>query len=216
MTSAKTYDYLVGWLAESIAKEYNDTHKDWRANKTIEKLGKSGKGYQTWIETTLIDLFEQFLCLETDKRVLVGNDGATLYAYNGAYFEQIGVRADKFIAELVKRTMRELQIGSMYVQNCPEKIARAVVSTLTSSDEYLYAPDKRYIAFQNGVFDVDNGKLKSFSIKYNFYEKWTISYECDNSLNCGCLEYFVAEECIDALYNMAVWCIKNGFLKFDI
>lgn len=53
------------------------------------------------------------------------------------------------------------------------------------------------------------------TIKYNFYEKWTISYECDNSLNCGCLEYFVAEECIDALYNMAVWCIKNGFIKFN-
>lgn len=167
--SSKTYQYLVGWLSESIKKEYNDTHKDWRANKTIEKLGTRGNGYQTWIETTLIDLFEQFLCLGTDKRVLVGDDGATLHAYNGAYFEQIGVRAEKFMAELVKRTMRELKIGSMYVQSCPERIARAVVSTLTSSDEYLYKPDKRYIAFQNGVFDLDNGKLKAFNIKYRPY-----------------------------------------------
>ncbi|MDE6536075.1 MAG: hypothetical protein K2K82_08735 [Muribaculaceae bacterium] len=174
--SSKTYEYLVGWLAESITKEYNESHKDWRANKTIEKLGKSSKGYQTWIETTLIDLFEQFLCLGADKRVLVGDDGATLYAYNGAYFEQIGVRAEKFMAELVKRTMRTLQIGSLYVQSCPEKIARAVVSTLTSSDEYLYKPDKRYIAFQNGIFDLDNGKLKAFSIKYRPYIALDVDY----------------------------------------
>lgn len=182
MTSAKTYQFLTQWLSESITKEYNNTHKDWRSSKTITGLGKSGKGYQTWIETTLTDLFELFMCLSEDKRVLVGEDGTTLYAYNGAYFEQIGVRADKFMTELVKRTMRALQIGSLYVQSCPEKIARAVVSTLTSSDEYLYKPDKRYIAFQNGVFDLEKGALKAFSIKYRPYIALDIAYADEKTL----------------------------------
>ncbi|MBD5178113.1 MAG: hypothetical protein HDT00_00230, partial [Bacteroidales bacterium] len=130
----------------------------------------------------MIDLFEQFLCLGADKRVLVGDDGATLYAYNGAFFEQIGVRAEKFMAELVKRTMRALRIGSLYVQSCPEKIARAVVSTLTSSDEYLYKPDRRYIAFQNGIFDLDSGKLKAFSIKYRPFIALDVDYGDERSL----------------------------------
>lgn len=179
---SKTYDYLVGWLSGAMAKEYDETHKDWRANKTLRKLGRTGNGYQAWIETTLTDLFEQFLCLGAEKRILVGDDGATLYAYNGAYFEQIGVRAEKFMAELVKRTMRTLQIGSLYVQSCPEKIARAVVSTLTSSDEYLYKPDRGYIAFRNGIFDLENNRLRAFGIKFRPFMAIDVDYADENTL----------------------------------
>lgn len=168
MVSQRLYASLSGYLSEAMEGEYNAAHKDWRSSKVLRGLGKrGGGGYQAWIETALLDLFEGFLCLSGERRVLVGEDGVTLYAYNGEYFEPVGIKAEKFIVELAKRTMRSLDIGSMYVQTCPEKVARSVVGTLTSSDEYLYRPDRRYVAFRNCVFDLRDGKAKAFNLRYN-------------------------------------------------
>lgn len=167
MVSQRLYESLAGWLSEAMEKDYDSTHKDWRSSKVLRGLGRRGGGYQSWIETTLVELFEKYLCLVQERRVLAGEDGAVLYAYNGEYFEQVGIKAEKFIAELAKRSLRLLEVGPMYVQACPDKVAKSVVNTLTSSDEYLYKPDKRYIAFRNCVFDLRDGKPKAFNIRYN-------------------------------------------------
>ncbi len=177
MVSSNVYSSLVEWLSTAMEKEFAATRKPEYKTKTLIGLGRNSKVWSSWIETLLTDLFEQFLCLDKEKRVLVGEDGATLYAYNGAFFEQIDVKAEKFMAELVKRTMRALKIGSMYVQKCPVDIAKSIVSTLTSSDEYLYKPDRRYIAFTNYIFDLQTGKPKSFNIKYNPYLVLDIEYK---------------------------------------
>lgn len=176
MVRQQTYTYLVAWLGGEMEKEYNETHKEWRTSKTLRGLGRRGKSYQTWVETTLMDLFEQYLCLGKDKRVLVGEDSATLYAYNGRYFEMVDVKAEKFMSELVKRTMRFLEIGSIYVQSLPDKIAKSVCNTLTSSDEYLYRPSRRYIAFENVIYDLKDYRPKEFSIERNPYLILDINY----------------------------------------
>lgn len=167
---------MAEWLSAAMEKEFAATRKPEYRTKTLIGLGRNGKTWSSWVETLLSDLFEHFLCLDKEKRVLVGEDGATLYAYNSKYYEQIDVKAEKFIAELIKRTMRALKIGSMYVQKCPADIAKSIVSTLTSSDEYLYKPDRKYIAFENGIFDLERGQLKVFNIKYNPYMSLDISY----------------------------------------
>ena len=176
MVKTETYKYLSDYLSGVMEREYNASHKDWRSCKTLRGLGQRTKGYQTWVETVLTDLFERYLCLDKDKRVLVGEDGGTLYAYNGRYFERVDVKAEKFIGELVKRTMRALDIGSMYVQKCPADIAKSVVGTLTSSDEYLYIPDRRYVAFRNVIFDLPEGKVRQFSLKYRPYIVLDVDY----------------------------------------
>ena len=176
MVSSNVYSSLVEWLSTAMEKEFAATRKPEYKTKTLVGLGRNSKAWSSWVETLLTDLFEQFLCLEKEKRVLVGEDGATLYSYNGAFFEQIDVKAEKFMAELIKRTMRALKIGSMYVQKCPVDIAKSIVSTLTSSDEYLYKPDRRYIAFENGIFDVEKGSLKKFNIKYRPFIALDLEY----------------------------------------
>lgn len=144
--------------------------------QSLKGLGKTGKMWSSWVDTLMTDLFERHLCLDEERRVLVGADGGTLYAYNGRYYEQVDVKAEKFVAELAKRTMRLLDIGPMYVQGCPDKIARSVVNTLTSSDEYLYAPDRRYVAFNNCVFDLKDGKPREFSLRYRPFIALDIDY----------------------------------------
>lgn len=176
MVKNEVYESLSKWLSEAMESGFKATRKATYKTQSLIGLGKSGKGEVAWIYTLMQDLFEQYLCLDKEKRILVGEDGATLYAYNGRYFEQIDVAAQKFVCELIKRTMRLLQIGSTYVQKCPDNIAKSVVSTLTSSDEYLYKPDRRYIAFNNVVFDLKDGKPKQFALKYKPYIALDIDY----------------------------------------
>jgi phage/plasmid-associated DNA primase len=194
MVKSETYEHLTQHLSEAMEKEFAATRKPEYRTKTLIGLGRNGKAWSSWVETLLTDLFEQFLCLDKEKRVLVGEDGSTLYAYNGAFFEQIDVKAEKFMAELIKRTMRALKIGSMYVQKCPSDIARSVVSTLTSSDEYLYKPDRRYIAFENGIFDIEKGSLKKFNIKYRPYIALDLEYRDEKECyKVGADEYGVGD-----------------------
>lgn len=90
-----------------------------------------------------------------------------MYAYTGKWWERIDT--DNFIKELVKRTFRLLDVGIMYLASC-DRIAKELLSTIKSSDEYLFKPSKRYIAFQNGVYDLkatdSSGRFKAFNPKY--------------------------------------------------
>lgn len=164
MVRQQTYEYLTVWLSERMEQEYDSSHKEWRSSKTLRGLGKRGKTYQTWVETTLVELFEKYLCFSGSRIVLVGSDSATLYAYNGKYYDIVDVKGGQFVLELIKKVMRSLDIGTAYIQGCSDKIARSVYSTLTSSDEYLYKPNRRYIAFENCIFDLKDGKPKKFGL----------------------------------------------------
>lgn len=181
MTSALTYEYLAKLLSKAMEDAFKATRKPEYKTKTLIGLGRAGKR-SDWVETLLCELFERHICFDKSKLVLVGEDGGTLYAFNGRYYERIGVKSDKFMTELVKRSMRELQIGAMYVQKCSEAIAKSIVSTLTSSDEYLYKPDRRYIAFANGIFDLEKGRLKQFDNKYRPYIALDMEYQDGKTL----------------------------------
>lgn len=187
MVRLETYRHLSGWLSDAMERTFKETHKG--KTQTLVGLGRFGKAYSTWIDTLMADLFERHLCLDEEKRLLVGSDGGTLYAYNGKCYEQVDVKAEKFVAELVKRTMRLLEIGPMYVQSCPDKVARMVVGTLTSSDEYLYVPDRRYVAFNNCVFDLREGRTKGFALRYRPYLSIDVDYMApDEAYRAGASE----------------------------
>lgn len=192
MVRNETFEHLSTWLSEAMESDFKATRKPEYKTKTLIGLGRAGK-HSEWIETMLAELIERYICLDKEKRILVGEDGATLYSFNGRYFEQIDVAAQKFVTELVKRTMRALRIGSGYIQKCPDGIAKSIVSTLTSSDEYLYKPDRRYIAFNNCVFDLKDRKPKTFSIDRNPYIVLDIDYhdkkECQQLGGQNCSMY---------------------------
>lgn len=78
MVSSNVYSSLVEWLSTAMEKEFAATRKPEYKTKTLVGLGRNSKAWSSWVETLLTDLFEQFLCLEKEKRVLVGEDGATL------------------------------------------------------------------------------------------------------------------------------------------
>lgn len=186
------FTYLAQWVAEGMEKAHEEMRKaDPKAFKNpLRGLGKGAFKFFSNIDAMLCDLFERRLCMSKEKPLLMSEDLQTLYAYNGERFEQITIRTDTFIAELAKRTLRELEIGSMYVQKSPRSMASAVIGTLTSTEEYIYKAERRYIAFSNGVFDLDTRKLKAFSPQYNPYLTLDIEYmTSDEAYRRGSNEY---------------------------
>lgn len=178
MVKSDTYSYLVQWVVEGMEKAHEEMRKENPKGfkNPLRGLGKGAFKFYGNIDAMLTDLFERRLCMSKEKPLLMSEDLQSLYAYNGERFEQITIKTDTFIAELAKRTLRELEIGSMYVQRSPRGMASAVIGTLMSTEEYIYRSDRRYIAFYNGIFDLEKRKLKPFSPKYNPYLTLDIEY----------------------------------------
>ena len=186
------YAYLAKWTAEGMEKAHEELRKEGGKGmkNPLRGLGKGGYKFYSSVDAMLTDLFERRLCMSKEKPLLMSEDLQTLYAYNGERFEQITIKTDTFIAELAKRTLRELEIGSIYVQSSPKRMASAVIGTLMSTEEYIYRSDRRYIAFSNGIFDLDKRKLKAFSPEYNPYLTLDIEYmTMDEAYKRGSDEY---------------------------
>lgn len=184
MTSAKTYDYLTGVLSESIEADFSKK-SDYKKDKcTFKGYGEYDKLISRRKLATLCYYFERHLCKSDKKVLLVGLD-KKIYVFNGSYFEETDNTG--FIIELIKRTMERLGIGLQYLMLAPKEIATEVMRTLVNSEEYLYKPQRRYIAFRNGIFDLREGKIKKFDIRYRPYIVMDIDYLDEKTLNIQCL-----------------------------
>lgn len=166
MVSQGTFEYLTGYFAAALSRAYAETigrRAKSESNRDLQGLGTFDKKYWTSREDTLWTLFDGEVCGGKDKLIRADKGSRDLYAYNGVTWERIDT--DNFMKELVKRTMRRLEIGLRYLACC-DRIAKELLSTIKTSDEYLFRPSKRYIAFRNGIFDLKEGKLKTPSPKY--------------------------------------------------
>lgn len=176
MNSKVLYDYLVERISTAMEAEYATWEIKGKKGNQLKNYGiRHGKRFPS-SETMLLQLARNAICYGKDKLLLSSEDGNALYCYNGAYFEAVEGKTDKFVKELIRRVFRLFNIGIVYQTDVAYMIARECVETITSSDEYLYVPDRRYIAFTNGIFDVEQGKLKPFAVKYKPYISLDIPY----------------------------------------
>lgn len=176
MNSATVFEYLAEKIGAAMEAEYATWKIKGVKGNSLKNYGLKHTKRFPASETVLLQLVRNAVCYGKDKLLLSSEDGNTLYCYNGKYFEVVEVRADKFVKELVRRVFRALGIGMAYQTDVASIIARECVETLTSSDEYLYVPEHRYIAFDNGIFDVQSGRLKVFDVKYKPYIALDIPY----------------------------------------
>lgn len=155
MTSAKTYGFLTGVLAKKVL-----------ATEGIEETLKYAKGNRKpskGVTAYLSDALETHVYRSRDRYILVNADG-DLFAYNGQWWERI--EQGNFMRELVKRVLGEVGVSVTYRTYSVDKIASECMSGLVASDDCLFVPDRRYIAFTNGVFDLRTGELKAFHPRY--------------------------------------------------
>lgn len=186
MVSQNTFEFLTGYYAAALSKTYAETigkRAKSESNQTLRGYGRFDKKYYTSREETLWTLFDGEVCGGKDKLIRADKGARSLYAFNGVAWERIDT--DNFMKELVKRVMRRLEVGLMYLACC-DRIAKELLSTIKSSDEYLFKPSRRYIAFRNGVFDLKDGKLKAPSPRYLS----TIALDFDYKSETECRQEF--------------------------
>lgn len=164
MIGAKIYNYLTSLLATTIEADYAASTPKGKDKYTYDHFGIFHKRISNKAVATMGYFFEKTICCP-EKPVILADSENNLYAFDGEYYNAVG-SGMSFLEELVKRTMSRLKIAKQYVFYAPKYISREVYRTLTCSDEYLYIPNRRYIVFKNGVFDIEQGKLKAFDMRY--------------------------------------------------
>lgn len=176
MISANTIKYLTQWLIAAMESTYAAERSKNKSSK-LRGLGKYDK--RCWASRKLIlgELIEKVVCRSDTKLFLSDKSGQTIYVFNGRYYEAIVDKANMFMKELLKRVLRGLDIGTWYINKCAEDISKECIECIMSSDEYLYTPNRRYIAFTNGIFDLKDGKLRDFNIQYQPYLALDIEYK---------------------------------------
>lgn len=154
MVNDETFTYLESWLVSELKPEYDKSDlAKWAAYD-----GKINRGTisQLW------RLFDEHICKGADKRIRTA-DGE-LYVYNGRWFEKVPEKT--FLKELVRRVLAKMGVSTTYCFYGAKEIANELIARIYNTDGCQYIPDRRYIVFTNGVFDVQDGKLKKFSLSY--------------------------------------------------
>lgn len=159
MVNDETFSYLESWLLSEIKPEYDKSADErFGVKKMAAYEGKLNKGVisKLWV------LFDRHICGGSDKRVRVA--GRDLYVFNGRWFEK--VPEPTFLKELVRRVLTELGVSDTYRLYGASRIAEELMARVANTEGCRYEPDRRYICFENGVFDVKEGKLKAHSLRY--------------------------------------------------
>lgn len=148
MVSDETFDSLVSYLSGTIGVSVNVGYGE---GDTAPKKDK---------EAALCDLFEHYTYMDGKGYFLLSGSGV-LHVYNGRYYEK--VTTSTFLSEVVKSVLTELGVSKVYCKFSNKFIAKECLSGMENRRLGKFVPDRRYISFSNGVFDIKEGVLKPFS-----------------------------------------------------
>lgn len=167
LVSEFLYQYLLDWLCPAMEAEnkklYGETYVYKTKNgqtktyeNTLKGSGHSDNMVLQWRVDRLRTIIRRLICEDKMKRFLSDGSKSAIYAFNGVCFVRVEDR-EIFLKELLKRAFIELDLGEKYNDEYPAKaIAMSCLDTISSSDKYLYRPNRRYVAFRNTVYDVKN------------------------------------------------------------
>lgn len=165
MTSERVYESLLEWLCPAMEAEYRERYGGTRESALRKWRGKYDKAQQQYRVDRLRTIARALICDDKVKRFLSDGGKNALYVFNGVSFVRVEDR-EVFLKELLRRAYVELDLGEKYNDEYPAKlIALSCLDTLSSSDKYLYRPNRRYIAFRNAVFDVERRKVVKASVE---------------------------------------------------
>lgn len=187
MTS-RVYEYLVERLRESMERLYAKESSG-KSNIKLRGLGQYDKRCYP-ARTLLLRGLVRSIILDSEEKMFLVTETGKICAYNGIYFE-IAEESEAFLTELLKRVFLSLEVGSWYNDEYPSRdIARSCLSSLRLDDKYRYVENKRYVAFENGVFDLSDGKLKKGRIEQHPFMVFDFDY-CAKDVHYGrCSEQY--------------------------
>ena len=148
MVSDETFDSLVSYLSDrvgpSVARGYGEGDSSPKKDK----------------EAQLCDLFEHYTYMDGQGYFLLSGSGV-LHVYNGKYYEK--VTTETFLNEVIKSVLTHIGVSKVYCKFSNKVIAKECFSGMENKRQGRFVPDRRYIVFENGIFDIKEGVLKPFS-----------------------------------------------------
>lgn len=186
MVSDETFDSLVGYLCDRISPSVNAGYGEGDASPKKDK------------EAELCDLFEHYTYMDGQGYFLLSQSGV-LHVYNGKYYEK--VTTETFLNELIKTVLCNIGVSKVYCKFSNKVIAKECLSGMENKRQGKFVPDRRYIVFENGIFDIKTGKLKGFDKDLRTDIVLDIEYNasaCDKLWNAKIAEIIPNQEMRDA------------------
>lgn len=136
------------------------------AGLTIDKSGLTDERVNKKTEAGIAIAIRRYVCGvdgdEGNDFFKVDDDGL-LYVFNGKYFEQM---LEETLLELIIQVLERCDVGIVYQTGSAKIIKDYCMNRLKGDERCKFVPDRRYVCFQNGVFDLQEMQLKPFSVKY--------------------------------------------------
>ena len=136
------------------------------AGPSIERTGLSDERVNKRNEAGMALSFSRYICgVEGDEGCdyFKVNDDEQLFAFNGRYYELI---TKEILLKIIVTVMDKCEVGIVYRTSSANFIRDYVIDMLRADERCKLVADRRYICFNNGVFDLKDMKLKDFSLQF--------------------------------------------------
>lgn len=150
MTGEVTYNFLVDHLEELLS------------NTGVVGMGAKDNRVDKFTEAELCEIFERYIYDEMVSFFLI-NKSERLQVFNGRWYESA---MPEMLEQVVKRTMKRLGVGLVYQKNSYKKIANECLDAMKVCEKVEFKPDRGYIAFNNGIYDLKERRLREFGEAY--------------------------------------------------
>ncbi len=128
----------------------------------MEDAGLSDERVNKRTEAGMAKAFRKYICgLDVDY-FKVDEDGM-LYVFNGKYFE---LMLEETLLEIIIEVMEQMNVGIVYQTGSAKIIMDYCLNRLKGDERCKFICDRRYICFNNGVFDLETMRLNDFDVKY--------------------------------------------------
>ena len=147
------YQHIIDYLSSTVGE-------------SIEDAGLSDERVNKRTEAGLCKSFRRYVCGEDGDE---GNDyfkvdeDGQLYVFNGRYYE---VMVEETLLELIREVMEIKNVGIVYQTGSAKVVMDYCLNRLKGDDRCRFVPDRRYVCFTNGVFDLVTMTLTDFDVKY--------------------------------------------------
>lgn len=147
------YKHVIDYLCSTVGPNIQDAGlSDERVNKRTE--------------AGMAKAFRRYICgVDGDDGCdyFKVDDDDMLYVFNEKYYEFMH---EETLLELIIEVMEDCNVGIVYQTGSAKVIKDYCMNRLKGDERCKFRPDRRYVCFENGVFDLKTMRLNDFSLEY--------------------------------------------------
>lgn len=160
-----TAEYAVEWLKGAMETAYKAVKMP-NATDSLQRLCSRFRTakYMATLEGLYGDILTRIF--EGDGHIFrVDFERNTMFVYNGRYYDEVS-SPKEFLHTMLEMSLMKLDVNALVRDKIARDRSAFIWRMLTFGDRLAYRPLRRYVAFNNGIFDLREGKLRDFHTRY--------------------------------------------------